>query len=677
MPSRLSTWWLALLLLGAVGCSPETPEACNPGAMYTCYPSDAGLDVGRCKTGLAMCTARRRLGECIGAATPEPELCNGEDDDCDGIIDEGVTNACGGCSVLEQIPDADCQPCGTWVCAGPEAVRCQSQRPNNCGTCGVPDVRDLNQPCVASTGCMGTTVCPADGGVTAICQSAPQNTCGVCNRPDVVALGSPCMTGGCVGTLTCSTSGTAAVCRGPNRNNCGACGQPDVAGLGVRCTLSSGCGVTACSPDGLSAECAASQEDPDSDGIASPCDVCPARSNPGQEDSDGDGFGDACDTCPALATPLQTDSDGDGRGDACDNCLAALNADQLDADRDGIGDVCDTDADNDGVPNALDNCRTAANPTQADADGDGLGDACDNCRLMANASQTDGDTDGLGDVCDVCPAVANPLQEDDDADGKGNVCDNCPALSNATQTDVDNDSVGDVCDNCPTLPNPTQTNTHGDARGDACSLVISELGAAGPNGTDDEFIELYNPGVIEVSLSGWALQARGPTASSWGSINTLTGNTLVIRPHGFFLIASGTVTGYTATPAADFVARNSTGNPKVMGLANAAGHVRLVLPGATIATPPGDGLVSDAIGYGSIAVYGEGAAAPAGPWGSSSPYTASSLERKAKASSTATSMSQGGADSMLGNGSDTNVNSNDFVVRTSREPQSRTSPPEP
>lgn len=679
MPSRFGPWCLALLLAGAVACAPSANDGCDPGTSYTCYPSDAGFGVGRCKAGSAVCTAQRKLGPCVGAEVPEPELCNGEDDDCDGAIDEGVTNACGGCTVLEHLPDAGCEPCGTWECAGREAVQCRTRRPNNCGVCDQPDVRGLNQACVASSGCMGTTVCPADGGLTAECLSAPKNNCGVCNRPDVMSLGASCTTGGCAGTLMCAASGTTSTCGGPNRNNCGACGQPDVMGLGVRCALSTdaGCGVTACSAAGTAAECAPSLEDPDSDGVASPCDNCPARSNPGQEDGDGDGVGDACDSCPALATSSQTDTDGDGLGDACDNCPTLSNADQLDADRDGLGDVCDPDADNDGALNGVDNCRLVPNPTQADTDGDGLGDACDNCRLVANTNQADVDRDGVGDACDVCPSVANPGQEDGDADGRGDACDNCASVPNPAQEDGDNDGRGDGCDNCPTLPNPGQGNTHGDARGDACSLVISELAAAGPNMAGDEFIELYNPGAEDVSLVGWALQSRGPTASGWDTINVLSGATAVIRAHGYFLVASGTTTGYLGTPSADFVARNMMGSPKVMGLANAAGQVRLVLPGATAATAPGDPLVSDAVGYGSAAMYAEGAPAPAGPWGASAPYNSQSLERKATAASTALTMAPGGADALLGNGRDTDVNADDFVVRPLRQPQSSASPTEP
>jgi hypothetical protein len=40
------------------------------------------------------------------AAPGPPEVCNGEDDDLDGVVDEGVANLCGGCG---GIPEAGCQ----------------------------------------------------------------------------------------------------------------------------------------------------------------------------------------------------------------------------------------------------------------------------------------------------------------------------------------------------------------------------------------------------------------------------------------------------------------------------------------------------------------------------------------------------------------------------------------
>lgn len=102
-----------------------------------------------------------------------------------------------------------------------------------------------------------------------------------------------------------------------------------------------------------------------------------------------------------------------------------------------------------------------------------------------------------------------------------------------------------------------------------------------------------------MALTGWSVQSRGPSAASWSSISTFTGPGHVIRAHGFFLISSGTASGYSGTPAADFVARSLAGNPKAMGLANANGHVRLVLPGGTTATAPTDALISDTLGYGA------------------------------------------------------------------------------
>ncbi len=56
---------------------------------------------------------------------------------------------------------------------------------------------------------------------------------------------------------------------------------------------------------------------------------------------------------------------------------------------------------------------------------------------------TDGDT--ILDINDDCPLVANPNQADLDRDGRGDLCDNCPSAANPNQRDQDGNGLGDAC----------------------------------------------------------------------------------------------------------------------------------------------------------------------------------------------------------------------------------------
>ncbi len=104
----------------------------------------------------------------------------------------------------------------------------------------------------------------------------------------------------------------------------------------------------------------------------------------------------------ALACEAQNrDTDGDLVLDITDNCPLLANASQADQDRDGRGEVCD-------------NCLATYNPDQQDRDGNGLGDACQ-----------DNDSDGFFadvDCDDTAPAIHPGVTEicntkDDDCDG--------------------------------------------------------------------------------------------------------------------------------------------------------------------------------------------------------------------------------------------------------------------
>jgi len=100
---------------------------CTPGDSQACGSADA------CETGTQTCGADGTWGACVGAVEPEPEMCDGLDNDCDGRTDEsgvetnllcGAGQRCdnGSCEDLDPVePAADdeigAQPAGGCGCA--------------------------------------------------------------------------------------------------------------------------------------------------------------------------------------------------------------------------------------------------------------------------------------------------------------------------------------------------------------------------------------------------------------------------------------------------------------------------------------------------------------------------------------------------------------------------------
>ncbi len=181
-----------------------------------CYPastgcsSTSGLCKGTCKIGSKLCV-KGAFGACKGYQGPSAEVCNGLDDDCDGLVDELVSSTCinyntcktySSCKTCPSAPveicdgkDNDCNgkiddntlyagtPCGapigectkgTWVCdktagklvckggSGPKPEICDG-KDNDCN--GVVDdkVTDLKKVCGTDVGqCVkGTPACVA------------------------------------------------------------------------------------------------------------------------------------------------------------------------------------------------------------------------------------------------------------------------------------------------------------------------------------------------------------------------------------------------------------------------------------------------------------------------------------------------------------------------------------
>ncbi len=183
-------------------------------------------------------------------------------------------------------------------------------------------------------------------------------------------------------------------------------------------------------------------------------------------------------------------------------------------------------------------------------------------------------------------------------------------------------------------------------------VVISEVSTRGSTG-NDEYVEIYNRTNIAVDISGWKLQYKQNTGGSWSTKVTLLSG-VTIAAHSYFLFGSSDSSYSGPARDATFTA----------GLAD-NGHIRIL---------DSSNNVIDTVGFnGGDAAEG---GAPATNPCSTNPCL-QSVERKAKSTSTSATMESGGEDEFLGNGYDTNNNANDFIVRSTKDPQNSSSPPEP
>ena len=411
-------------------CEPKN-AAIHPAAVEVCNGLDDNCNVlkddGLGETTCGIGTCEHTVANCVDgqpvACDPQeggtPEECNGLDDNCDLAVDEGFANT-----------------------DGDEAADCVDEDDDDDG---VPDGED-NCPLDANTDQQDT-----DGdGFGDVCD-------GGCWLEDLEVFEEDCD------------------------------GIPDDSD---NCPYVSNADQTDLDGDGIGDPC---DSDDDEDGVEDGLDNCPETPNKDQADFDNDKIGDACDP----------DDDGDGVDDVIDNCLWLNNPGQVDTDLDLKGNECDEDDDNDGEGDLTD-CA----PLDAEVNHfatEVCNEKDDNCNNFIDEPNADGctlfyldvDLDGYGVeefkqcLCKPEPPYlakekgdCEPFEKlvhpgaDELCNGKDDDCNNIvddgvgdldgDGAPDCLDDDDDGDGVDDADDNCPLIENPGQEDEDGDGKGDAC-----------------------------------------------------------------------------------------------------------------------------------------------------------------------------------------------------------------
>lgn len=178
-------------------------------------------------------------------------------------------------------------------------------------------------------------------------------------------------------------------------------------------------------------------------------------------------------------------------------------------------------------------------------------------------------------------------------------------------------------------------------------IVLSEVRIGTAASATDEFVELYNPTGSDVVVDGWKLRRKTSGDTEGNLVASLSGT---IAAHGFFLVAHANYIDSTTSDMSYSTTNSIAANNTVLLYDSTSTIVDKIGIGAAATDPETTGTL-DLINDGK------------------------SVERKAHNGSTTQSMITG-ADTLAGNGYDSDNNSNDFVLRDATQPQNTASPTE-
>ncbi len=204
---------------------------------------DCGLSLGRCTSGKTKCLANGTQ-DCDGDTGPFEEVCNGLDDDCDGVTD-GMTRGCytganategvgvcfGGTEACTSVRNSGVEAWGSYVGEMSPGTEICDGLDNDCDTEVDENVSDdfgneTGDSCCRFGGLCGTGVCTAGSyecaGAQVSCVGGAAPSDEICDGldndcngqdDDVAGVAVLCtLPGGCAGSFACTDGQPAPVC---------------------------------------------------------------------------------------------------------------------------------------------------------------------------------------------------------------------------------------------------------------------------------------------------------------------------------------------------------------------------------------------------------------------------------------------------------------------------------